>query len=88
MAPDDPDNPGFGTADTPPTYEAVRTAGALYVEYRNGEREFYDLERDPAQTRNQYLFMRPARRARLANTLHRLRTCRGPAACWRASTEG
>ncbi len=82
--PDDPDLPGPGSGTTPPTYKAVRTASALFVEYRNGEREFYDLERDPAQLDNRYWMMRPERRRRLHETLVRLRQCRGQADCWAA----
>jgi len=33
---------------------AVRTRGHLYVEYESGERELYDLRRDPHQLRNLY----------------------------------
>jgi arylsulfatase A-like enzyme len=36
----------------PPPYEAVHTARYLYVEYRRGWRELYDLRRDPWELRN------------------------------------
>jgi N-acetylglucosamine-6-sulfatase len=91
MTPDDPDFQGvqgLGTTDAPPTYEAIRTPYALYVEYLNGEREFYDLKRDPEQTTNAYWQLSPARLARLESTLNRLRQCRGRASCWAAATEG
>ena len=91
MTPDDPDFQGvqgLGTTDAPPTYEAIRTPYALYVEYLNGEREFYDLKRDPEQTTNAYWQLRPDRLARLESTLNRLRQCRGRASCWAAATEG
>jgi N-acetylglucosamine-6-sulfatase len=39
-------------ANPVPTYCAVRTERALYVEYRTGEHELYDLRRDPFQLRN------------------------------------
>ncbi|MEX0753740.1 MAG: sulfatase [Actinomycetota bacterium] len=35
-----------------PTYCAIRSPDHLYVEYETGERELYDLERDPFQLRN------------------------------------
>ena len=35
-----------------PTYCAVRSSTHLYVEYRSGDRELYDLVVDPAQLRN------------------------------------
>ena len=82
--PDDPDQPPPGGGDPPPNYKAIRTAGALYVEYGNGEREFYDLERDPAQVYNRYAEMRPERRARLRDALAALRSCRGQPSCWAA----
>jgi N-acetylglucosamine-6-sulfatase len=84
MQADDPDLPPPGSGSTPPTYQAIRTAGALYVEYRDGERELYDLRRDPAQVHNVYDQVRPARRARLRAMLARLRQCRGQSDCWAA----
>jgi arylsulfatase A-like enzyme len=35
-----------------PPYRAMRTADALYVEYETGERELYNLARDPSQLTN------------------------------------
>ena len=36
----------------PPPYIAVHTRRYLYVEYRRGWRELYDLRRDPWELRN------------------------------------
>ena len=36
----------------PPPYYAVHTARYLYVEYRRGWRELYDLRRDPWELNN------------------------------------
>ena len=36
----------------PWTYEAIRTHQFLYVEYRDGEHEFYDLRTDPFELNN------------------------------------
>jgi arylsulfatase A-like enzyme len=36
----------------PPTFCAVRTRRFLYVEYRDGEEELYDLKSDPHEMRN------------------------------------
>lgn len=48
----------------PPTYQAIRTASALYVEYRlspgRSEYEYYDLTRDRYETTNTYGAGRPA----------------------------
>jgi arylsulfatase A-like enzyme len=61
-----------------PTYKAVRTRDALYVEYETGERELYDLANDPYQLEN--LYHRPAYSALLADLqarLDALRNCTG-----------
>ena len=42
----------LGFAPSVPPYVALRTGRYLYVEYRNGERELYDLIADPFQMRN------------------------------------
>ena len=52
-APDDPDLPAPGSGN-PTTYEALRTANAVYVEYADGEREYYNLARDPNELHNTY----------------------------------
>ncbi|MBO0889260.1 MAG: sulfatase [Acidothermales bacterium] len=48
----------------PPTYQAIRTASALYVEYRlpgaRTEYEYYDLRRDRYETADSYGAGRPA----------------------------
>jgi N-acetylglucosamine-6-sulfatase len=57
----------------PPPFQAVRTTRWLYVEYRNGWRELYDLKKDPYELQN--LARAPAlaaTRARLAARLHAL----------------
>jgi len=61
-----------------PTYKAVRTKDALYVEYETGERELYDLANDPYQLEN--LYNRPTYSAllgRLQARLDALRNCGG-----------
>ncbi len=61
------------------SYRAVRTERWLYVEYRDGARELYDLRRDPWELHSLHAdpAARPARRA-LGATLRRLAHCRGP----------
>jgi N-acetylglucosamine-6-sulfatase len=57
----------------PPAYVAVHTARYLYVEYRRGWRELYDLRRDPWELDN--IADRPryrALQASLGRLLHRL----------------
>lgn len=66
-----------------PAYQAIRTGRYLYVEYQDGEREFFDLARDPNELDD------PSRRApprvahELAHSLHALEHCAG-ATCRRA----
>ena len=65
-----------------PAYDALRTYRYTYVEYTTGERELYDLERDPFQL--QSLHADPAHtevQAELARRLARLRDCAG-GDCW------
>jgi N-acetylglucosamine-6-sulfatase len=65
------------------TYRAVRTPRWLYVRYRGGGRELYDLRRDPHQLSSLHADRRyrSTRRA-LGRTLRRLAGCSG-AACRR-----
>jgi arylsulfatase A-like enzyme len=79
----DPDKPTQG-AGNPPTYEALRMPQALYVEYKNGEREYYDLARDPFELSNIARGLPPHVLARLHRVLVGLEHCHGAAACWRA----
>ncbi len=58
-------------------FDAIRTAGWTYVEYGTGERELYDLARDPHQLDNVVETADPALVAALAARLAELRTCAG-----------
>jgi N-acetylglucosamine-6-sulfatase len=63
------------------SYRAVRTTRWLYVRWRGGERELYDLRRDPDQMRSLHATRRHARVRRvLSKKLRTLARCRG-AAC-------
>ena len=60
------------------TYRAVRTDRWLYVLYRSGERELYDLLEDPFQLRSRHNDPRYAATRRVLRAeLERLATCRG-----------
>jgi N-acetylglucosamine-6-sulfatase len=62
------------------SYRAIRTTRWLYVEYRGGMRELYDLDQDPHQLRSLHRVEAYFRlRARLARRLDRLARCAGPA---------
>ena len=65
------------------TFDGVRTPRYAYVERKSGERELYDLKRDPHQLRNRAGDERLARvERRLAARLAELRECAGRS-CWR-----
>ena len=73
---DDPDEQDRSSGN-PPSYEAMRTPRFLYVEYDDGEREFYDLQTDPYELDNLAASLSPAaigpaaRRSRAARGLPR-----------------
>ena len=61
-----------------PTYSAIRTPRWVYVEHANGEKELYDLLRDPHQLTSQHANAAYERtRSELASRLTRLRGCSG-----------
>ncbi|HWN44007.1 MAG TPA: sulfatase/phosphatase domain-containing protein, partial [Thermoanaerobaculia bacterium] len=62
-----------------PSYEAIRTPRWLWVEYRNGARELYDMEDDPLQLQSRHGDPALASvRAELSRRLAGLRKCAGP----------
>ena len=61
-----------------PRYRGVRTNRYAYMEYPNGERELYDLERDPYELRSVHADSAYGRERRaLGKLLARMRACRG-----------
>jgi arylsulfatase A-like enzyme len=70
-------------AGSPRTYEAMRTPQFLYVEYNDGEREFYDLRHDPFELDNLARRLAPRARRRLHAELVALERCHG-GGCWAA----
>jgi N-acetylglucosamine-6-sulfatase len=61
-----------------PTYQGVRTARYVYLEYADGSRELYDLARDPHELRSRHEDLRyAATRTALQRELQRLRRCHG-----------
>jgi N-acetylglucosamine-6-sulfatase len=60
-----------------PGLKALRTEDYLYVEYETGERELYDLEKDPYQLNNVYESSNPNLLWRLQERLGQLRGCAG-----------
>ena len=57
---------------------------ALYVEYADGSREYYDTHTDPQELHNVYRTLPAEQRRRLHGTLTRLAHCHGQVSCWRA----
>ena len=79
----DPDAQNYDSGN-PTTYEAMRTPDFLYVEYRDGEREYYDLETDPYELDNIVRRLSPTLLARLHHELLTLEACHGGTECWAA----
>src|SRR5205823_6706248 len=80
----DPDYPNVDSGN-PTSYEAIRTAHGVYVEYVNGEREFYDLASDPFELHNSVASLTPVLRERLHRTLDALKSCHDALSCWAAA---
>jgi N-acetylglucosamine-6-sulfatase len=81
----DPDLPATGSGN-PPSYEALRSQSSLYVEYDTGEREYYELSRDPFELDNRAATLSPAHAHQLHRTLMRIERCHGQRSCWRAQS--
>jgi hypothetical protein len=80
----DPDFPGpFG--GNPPSYKAIRTGTGTYVEYSNGDLEYYNLRKDPYELSNSANGLRPSARGTLHDLLGAVAECSGVARCWTAA---
>ncbi len=58
-----------------PWLKALRTNRYLYVEYKTGEHELYDLRKDPRELNNMYATAPPELKQRLEAQLDALRQC-------------
>jgi arylsulfatase A-like enzyme len=81
--PNDPDRPGRKGAN-PPSYNALRTNTATYVEYADGSTEYYDRTTDPDELHNTVSTLPPDRLAQLHSALAAMDSCHGAAACEKA----
>ena len=77
----DPDAQSAKHAD-PPSYEAVRTATALYVRYADGDQEYYDTAHDPNELDNLAATGVPPA---LPKMLTALQNCHNASACQAAA---
>ncbi|MFI6347879.1 sulfatase [Streptomyces sp. NPDC050560] len=80
----DPDAAPKNAGD-PPSYEALRTKDALYVEYADGEREYYETGSDTYEMYNRWSGLPADDRARLHDTLTALKDCKGADECRKAA---
>jgi N-acetylglucosamine-6-sulfatase len=69
-------NEGSSARDKP-DYDAVRTASHLYVEYKTGERELYDLSIDPYELTSLHASASPRLLSDLKARLDALKSCAG-----------
>jgi N-acetylglucosamine-6-sulfatase len=80
----DPDMP-IPHGGNPPTYGALRSPNAMYVEYESGETGYYDLNRDPYELKNVAQKMSAAERRQWHDALVAYKACKGAESCWSAS---
>jgi arylsulfatase A-like enzyme len=80
------DDPDFQPppSGNPNSYEAMRTPDFLYVEYKDGEREFYDLRTDPFELHNLAPTMTLLQLFQLHQELLAIKRCQGGQKCWAA----
>ena len=65
-----------------PSFEAIRTERYMYAEHDTGEKELYDLQKDPFELQSRHHDPAYASvKAQLAARLHQLQDCAGPG-CW------
>lgn len=69
------------------SYSGIRSEQEVYVEYVTGEKEYYDLVKDPYQLENQAASLSPALRSKLSARVAALKDC-AAAACRAAEGAG
>jgi arylsulfatase A-like enzyme len=82
----DPTDPDADPGDVknPSTYEAIRTATTVYVEYVTGETEYHDRTTDPNELSNTAASLTPATVAKLHATIGAIAACKTAEECWTA----
>ena len=71
-----PDDPDY-QPEAPPQFTALRTPDWLFVVYRDGERELYDLNADPYEMNNIAATADPALVSALYSQMQAMRACAG-----------
>jgi N-acetylglucosamine-6-sulfatase len=79
----DPDLPAKRSGN-PPSYEAIRSPTAVYVEYADGDREYHDLVTDPWELHNTFASLQQAQEDALHSALTAIQSCQDAASCWAA----
>jgi arylsulfatase A-like enzyme len=72
------------SSGNPPSYEAMRSHDFLYVEYKNGDRELYNLRQDPFELDNLAPSLSYQQLAQLHADLVAMEQCHGAGSCWGA----
>ena len=81
--PADPDAPAPRSGN-PPTYEALRTNTAVYVEYADGDFEYHDRVADPWELHNTFSSFSREHKAALHAALKVMQSCSTAESCWSA----
>jgi arylsulfatase A-like enzyme len=83
---DDPSDPDYSppASGDPPTYNAIRTPTYTYVEYDNGQREYYNRVSDPYENHNIASQLPASELAQLHAAVLKLTGCHGTDSCWAA----
>jgi hypothetical protein len=68
----------------PNSYEAIRMTNAVYVEYQDGETEYYDLTLDPFEQNNTVSALSAAQVALFHDTISNIKSCHNATECWAA----
>jgi arylsulfatase A-like enzyme len=76
----DPDFPDIRSGN-PTTYEAIRGATWLYVEYADGDKEYHDLATDPDELHNTFADLSAKQKASLHAMLTAMQNCHDAQGC-------
>jgi len=68
----------------PPSYEAIRTHNALYVEYADGDKEYHDLAADLYELHNIFSSPSSEQKSALHAAIEAMQNCHGTESCWSA----